>query len=125
MPGAGLAAHMDLRFRSDQRLIYQRHSARAKGISTPRDPEVAVGHVVIADDRQPVDTDGDRCVLPNVPSHLHHAERGRPTRYVVTAGHLEVIVGRVVIADDGQPVVTDGDRRELACVACRVQPYAR
>lgn len=61
--------------------------------------EVAIGHIVVADERETIISDDHGGVLTNLACIVQGGERGGGAEPVGTVGYLEIAVGHIMITD--------------------------
>ena len=83
--------------------------------------EVAIGHVVVANERTAIGPNGHGGVLTDLASIIQGGEIGGGAEPVGAAGHFEVAIGHVAVADQAQAVGSNGHGGVLTNLACVVQ----
>ena len=83
--------------------------------------EIAIGHVVVADERTAIGPKGHGGVLADLTGAIQGGDGRSGAGPVGTVSHLEIAVRRIVVADEAQAVRPKGHGSELADVTWAVQ----
>ena len=87
--------------------------------------QIAIGDIVVADDRQTVRPDGQGRVLADVTGCIEGCKCGGGTGDIGAMGDFQIPIRHIVVADDTQVVSPDYDGRVLADIAFALKNRAR